>query len=321
MRAESGPEEREEKKYSRTIRERNRIKERRERSQFEAQRCFLFARRSLLFSTRTVPHFLPSSFSHLSKGTPNDYSGEWVSVNNFETELQRESNAHANISAAFECTSWDYKSKCFDELPINWFYGRAINGWKEGFKLGIDLGIYQQGKEAALQRLAAARTSEWFDRQTRRVTVQVVTLNPNIDVIVSLELGFFFDLGGHARISRASHTFRTNNMYQASGRSISRISIEVLYFILAVRWSIHSAAMILIALSTSKARRVQLSLQVHLPPLSRLFLFSITLYFSAFRSQLHLRSPWRRQSVRGGDRTEDWDGLPPHEKVRVYVVH
>ena len=190
-----------------------------------------------------------------------------------------------------------------------------------GFKLGIDLGIYQQGKEAALQRLAAARTSEWFDRQTRRVTVQVVTLNPNIDVIVSLELGFFFDLGGHARISRASHTFRTNNMYQASGRSISRISIEVLYFILAVRWSIHSAAMILIALSTSKARRVQLSLQVRLPPLSRLFLFSITLYFSAFRSQLHLRSPWRRQSVRGGDRTEDWDGLPPHEKVRVYVVH
>ena len=224
-------------------------------------------------------------------GTPDDYTGEWVSASNFKPkELDSVicssrpfPGTHeprvpcANISTAFECTTEDYDGKCSDELPINWFYARAINGGKEGFKLGIDLGIYKQGKKAALHRLAAARTAKWLDRQTRRVTVQIVTLNPNIDVIVSLDIGFFFDLGGHTRISRASYMFRTNNMYQASSRSIMRVSLEVLYFVLAVRWSMQSVAMILIALSASEARCVHLS--VRLPPLTHHPILHCTLYF------------------------------------------
>ena len=89
-------------------------------------------------------------------------TGEWVSASNFETQgigfshlffatISRNARASCAVCQHFRGIRVHQPRttdrKCSDELPINWFYARAINGGKEGFKLGIDLGIYQQGKE------------------------------------------------------------------------------------------------------------------------------------------------------------------------------
>ena len=136
------------------------------------------------------------------RGTYADGSGAYIATNNFATDGARSSLANdfilnANLTSAFECTD---RAGLPCEAEIEWYndwdrYGKYEKSKMDrgaGYKLEIDLGIFQFGKPRVLQTLADAQTAQWLDRQTRRVTAQLVTVNANIEMLNVLEVTFMY---------------------------------------------------------------------------------------------------------------------------------
>ena len=115
---------------------------------------------------------------------------------------------------------------------------RTFGGIEDGFKVNVDLGLYQFGKEASKNKLQVAKQFAWMDRQTRSVSVQILTLNGNVDVMVSVDLHFFFDVGGHVRTQRIVNTVRVGNLYSVTPKfRIWRVILEMYCFLANLNWA------------------------------------------------------------------------------------
>ena len=96
----------------------------------------------------------------------------------------------------------------------------------------MDIGNFGWGLEASELQIDALEQLHWLDRQTKAVTIELVSVNANVMLINRCEVHFAFDLAGHVTSTVRVTSVPFYSAYDLRlGTNRVRITVEIVFVI------------------------------------------------------------------------------------------